>query len=105
VFDIVILPMALQNPSASSVLSLTPPLETPWSIQWLAESILFHICQALAEPLRRQLNPVPVSMYFLASTTLSVFGDCILDGSPSGEVYGWPLLQSLLHTLSLYSYS
>jgi hypothetical protein len=47
--------MGLQTPSPSSVHSLTPPLGSPCSVQWLAESIHFCICQALAEPLRRQL--------------------------------------------------
>jgi hypothetical protein len=55
VVDIVVLPMGLQTPSAPLVLSLTPPLGTPCSIQWLAVSIHLYICQALAEPLRRQL--------------------------------------------------
>ena len=32
---------------------------------------------------------------------VSVFGDCIWDGSPGGAVSGWSFLQSLLHTLSL----
>jgi hypothetical protein len=44
--------------------SLTPPLETPWSVQWLAVSIHLCICQALVEPLRRQLYQSPVSMCF-----------------------------------------
>ena len=47
-FDIVVPPMRLQTPSAPSVLSLTPPLGTPWSVQWLAASIHLCICQALA---------------------------------------------------------
>jgi hypothetical protein len=33
------LPMGFQSLSAPSVLSLTPPLGTPWSVQWLALSI------------------------------------------------------------------
>ena len=45
----------MQTPSAPSVLSLTPPLGTPYSVQWLAVSIFFWICQALSEPLRRHL--------------------------------------------------
>ena len=36
--DIVVLPMGLQTPSAPSVLSLTPPLGTPCSVQWLTAS-------------------------------------------------------------------
>jgi len=31
-----------------------------------------------------------------------MFVGCIWDGSPSGAVSGWPFLQSLLHSLSLY---
>jgi hypothetical protein len=53
--DVVVLPMGLQTPSAPSVLSLTPPLGTLCSVQWLAASISLYICQALEEPLRRQL--------------------------------------------------
>ena len=90
--DIVVLPMELQTPSAPSVLSLTPPLGTLCSVQWLAESIHFCICQALAEPLRRQLYQAPVSMHFLASTIVSGFSNCIWDESLGGTVSGWPFL-------------
>jgi hypothetical protein len=82
--------MRLQTPSPPSVLSLTPPLGTPCSVQWLAESIHFCICQALAEPLRRELYQTPVSKHFLAPTIVSGFGDCIWDGSPGGAVSCWP---------------
>jgi hypothetical protein len=92
----------LQTPSAPSVLSLTSPLGTPYSIQWLALSIHFRICQALAEPLRRKLYQAPVSKPLLASTIVSGFGNYIWNGSPGGALSGWPHLQSLLHTLSLY---
>ena len=98
----IVLHMCLQSPSAPSVLSLTPPLWTPCSVQWLAESIHLCICQALAEPLRRQLYQAPVSKLLLASTIVSASGDCIWDGSPGGAVFGWPFLQSLLHTLCPY---
>ena len=94
--------MGLQTPSAPWVLSLAPSLGTLCSVQWMAVSIHFCICQALAEPLRRQLYQAPVSKHLLASTIVSGFGDCIWDGSPGGAVSGWPFLQSLLHTLSLY---
>jgi hypothetical protein len=97
--DIVFLPMRLQTPSAPSVLSLTPPLGTPCSVQWLAESICLYICQALAESLRRKLYQAPVTMHFLVSIRVSWFGDCIWDGSSGGEVSGWLFLQSLLHTV------
>jgi hypothetical protein len=35
-------------------------------------------CQAVAEPLRRQLYKAPVGTHFLASTIVSAFGDCRL---------------------------
>jgi hypothetical protein len=101
-FIIVVPPMGLQTPSAPSVLSLDLPLGTLCSVQWLAESIHLCICQALIEPLRRQLYEAPVSKYLLASIIVSGFVDCIWDGSPGEEVSGWPFLQSLLHTLCLY---
>jgi hypothetical protein len=54
--DTVVPPFWLQPPSAApSVPSLTPPLGTPCSDQWLAASIHLCICQALTVPLRRQL--------------------------------------------------
>jgi hypothetical protein len=68
----------------------------------LAVSIDICIGQALAEPLRRQLYPVPDSKYFLASTIVSGFGIYIWDGFSGREVSGWHFLQSLLHSLSLY---
>jgi hypothetical protein len=100
--DIIVLPIGLQTPSVPSVLSLTPPLGTPCSVQWLAARIRLCICQALAEPPKRQLYQAPVSKYFLASAIVSVFGVCIWDGSPGRAVSGWPFLRSLLHTLSPY---
>jgi hypothetical protein len=54
--DIVVLSMGLQTPSPTSVLSLIPPMETLCSSQWLAVSTCLCTCQALAEPLRRQLD-------------------------------------------------
>jgi hypothetical protein len=62
------------------------------SVQWLAESICLCICQTLTEPFRRQVYQAPVSKHFLASTIMSVFGDCIWDGSPGGAVSGWLFL-------------
>ena len=100
--NIVVLPMGLQTPSTPSVLSLTPLLGTPRSFQWLAVNIHLCICEALAEPLRRQLYQAPFSMHFLASTIVSGFGNCIWDESPGGAVSGWPFLQTLLHILSPY---
>jgi hypothetical protein len=52
---IVVFRMRLQTPSHTSVLSLTPPLGTLCSLQWLAMSICLCICHALAESLKRQV--------------------------------------------------
>jgi hypothetical protein len=60
--------MGLQTPLAPLILSLTPPLGTLCSVQWLAESICLCICQALAEPLRKQLHQAPDNKHFLVST-------------------------------------
>jgi hypothetical protein len=89
-------------PSAPSVLPLTPPLGSPCSVRFLTVSI--HVCigQDLTEPLRRRLYQAPVSKHFLASTVASEFGVCMWDGSPGGAVSGWPSLQYLLQSLSLY---
>ena len=99
---IVVPTMGLQTYSAPWVLSLAPALGTVCSAQWMTVSIHLYICQALADPLRRQLYQAPVSKLLLASTTVSVFGVCIRDGSPGEPVSGRPLVQSLLHTLSPY---
>jgi hypothetical protein len=98
---IVVPPMGLQALSALWVLSLAPPLGTLCSVQWLAVSIHFCICQALAEPIRRQLYQVSVSKHSLTSTVVSGFGDFIWDELPGRIVSGWSFFQSLLHTLSL----
>jgi hypothetical protein len=67
-------------------------------------SIHICICQALAEPLRRQLYQVPVSKHFLASAIVSGFGDYIWDGSPSGALSGWKkaIFNVNNHTRSLF---
>jgi hypothetical protein len=88
--------------SASSILSLAPPLGTLCSVQWLTVSIHLCICQTLTEPLRRQLYQAPISKHFLASTIVSGFGICLWDGSPGGAVSRCPFLQSLLHSLPPY---
>jgi hypothetical protein len=86
--------MGLQTPSALSVLSLTPPLWSPCSVQRMAVSIHLWICQALAEPLRRQLYKAPDSKHFLASTTVSglrsncICSTCSTLASMGGEAIG-----------------
>ena len=57
--------MGLQTPLAPWVLFIAPSLGTLCSVQWMAVSIHFCICQALAEPLRRQLYQTPVSKFLL----------------------------------------
>jgi hypothetical protein len=96
--------MGLQTPSAPWVLSLAPPLQTLCSVQWMAVSIHFYICQALAEPLRRQLYKAPISKYLLASPIVSGFGNCIWDQSPGGAVSERSFLQ-FLFTLCLCIFS
>ena len=65
------------NSSSSLVLSQAPSLGTLCSVQWMAMSIHFYICQTLAEALRRELYQVPVSKHLLASTIVYGFGDCV----------------------------
>ena len=60
---IVVLSMGLQISSDPWILSLAPSLGTVCSVEWMAVSIYFCICQALAEPLRKQLNQAPVSKH------------------------------------------
>jgi len=72
--------LGLQTPSSPSILSLTLPMGTPFSVQWFAARIHLCICQALAEPLRRHLYQAPVNMHFLASAILSGFGSCMYMG-------------------------
>jgi hypothetical protein len=59
---IVVLPMGLQTSSTPSVPSLTPPLGTPRSVQWLAANIWLCVCKDLTGPLRRQ--PVRSVLHF-----------------------------------------
>jgi hypothetical protein len=75
--------MGLQILSTPWVLSQAPSLGTLCSVQWMAVSNHFCICQALAEPLRRQLYQAPVSKHLLASMIVSWFGDWI--PPPPGE--------------------
>jgi hypothetical protein len=94
-------PTGHQIPSAPWVLSLALSLGTMCYIQWMIVSSHFCICQALEEPLRRQLYQVPVCKLLLESAIVSGFGGCLWDRSPSGAVSGWSFLQSLFQTLSL----
>jgi hypothetical protein len=72
----------------------------PCSVQWMTVIIHFCICQALAEPLRRQLYQASVSKILLAFVIVSEFGGCLWDGSPCGAVSGW-LFFSLCSELCL----
>ena len=62
-------------PSTPSVLSLSPLLETLFSLQWLHVNIHLCICKALAGPLRRQPYEALFSMHILESTIVSGFGN------------------------------
>jgi hypothetical protein len=98
-------PMRLQTLSAPWVLSLAHSLGTLFSVQWVAVSIHFWVCQALAKPLRRQLYQNPVSKLLLASSIVSGFGVCIWDGSPGGTVSWWSFLQSLLINFLMFLFT
>jgi hypothetical protein len=75
-----------QTPSAPWVLSLAHSLGTLSSVQWIAVSIHLCICQALTQPLRRELFQASDSNLLLASAIVSGFGGCLWDGSPGGAV-------------------
>jgi hypothetical protein len=85
--DTVASPMWLKTSSAPSVPSPIPSSGTPCSVQW---------------PLRRQPYQALASKHFPVSTILNRFSDCVWDGFPGRAVSGWPFLQSLLPTSSLY---
>jgi hypothetical protein len=93
-------PMGLQTPSAPWGLSLALSLGTLCSVQWMAVSIHFCICQALAEPLRRQQYQALVSKHLLASPIVSGLGNCIWDGSPGGTVLSFSLCSTLCRSIS-----
>jgi hypothetical protein len=101
VFDIV-LPMGLQTSSAPSALPLTSPLESLCSVRWLVASILICSGQALAKLFMGKLYQTPASKCFLLSEIVSGFDIHRRGGSLGGTVSGWPLFQSLLHSLSLH---
>jgi len=89
----------------TSVLPLTLPLGTLFSIQWLAVGIHLCICQALAlaELLWRQLYQAPVSMHLLAYAIVTRFGDCMWVRSPiCGSLWmAFPSV-SALHFVSVF---
>ena len=86
------------NPFSSLSLVSSFSIRNPSSVQWLTSSIHLCICQALAEPLRREIYQAPLSKHFLASTLVSGFDVCIWDGFPGGSVSGWLFCHSLLHS-------
>ena len=88
-FHIVVPPMGLQIPHVPWVLYLSTSLGTLCSVQWMSVIIHFCVCQALAEPLRRQLYQAPGSKLLLVSTIVSGFPDCIWDGFPGGAISRW----------------
>ncbi|EDL11841.1 mCG147410 [Mus musculus] len=53
-------------------------------------SIHFCICQALAQPHKRELYQSPVNKIFLAYAVVAGFGDCIWDGSRVGQSLDGP---------------
>jgi hypothetical protein len=67
----------------------------------MAVSMHLCICEALAEPLRRELYQVPLSKNLLASTTVAGFGDFKWDGSPGESVSRWLFLQSLTPSMGV----
>jgi len=70
--DIVVLPMVLQIPSAPSVFSLTTPLGSPCSVQWLAATILICVSRFLGRA--SQETPISSScQQELLSNSNSVF--------------------------------
>jgi hypothetical protein len=80
---IVVPPMGLQTPSAPWVLFQAPSLETLCSIQWMAVSIHFCICQVLAEPLRRQmLSFIRVALVIVSVHSSKTLRHCYLQTEP-----------------------
>jgi hypothetical protein len=97
-----LLPMGLLSPSAPPNLPLLSPLESLDLVWWLAGCIYICISQALAQPLRGHPYQAPVSKHCLVSTIASGFDVYSWDGSLGKAVSGWPFLQYLLYSLSLY---
>ena len=75
IIPIVVPPIVLQRPLASWVFSLAPPLGALCSNPQLTVSLHFCICQALAQPHKKQVYQGPVNKILLAYAIVSVFGD------------------------------
>ena len=80
--------LLVANPFSSLSLVSSSSIVNPRSVQWVASSIHLCICQALAEPLRREIYQAPLSKHFLASTLVSGFDVCTWDGFPGVSVSG-----------------
>jgi hypothetical protein len=88
--------MGLQTPSAPWVLSLAPSLGILCSVQWMGASLQLCICEAIAEPLRRELYQTPVSKHLLASTTsLVIVNGMYSQGSQSLDGHSFSLYSTL----------
>jgi len=91
--------MWLQALSAPSIHSLTPPMGTPFSVQWLAASILllFLSCSDWAS---KQTAICCQYVHGISNIVWDRWYVCIWTGSPCGVSSEWPFLQSLLQILS-----
>jgi hypothetical protein len=76
--DIIVNPFSSFGPFSNS--STGDLIGDPVLSPIMDTSICLYICQALAEPLKRQLYQAPVSTHLLASTIVSGFVDCIWKG-------------------------
>ena len=85
----VVLPMGIQTPSA----------EEAEALLWAFNSIYVRLWQSVSGDSYTRFLP---TWTFLASTIVSVFGNCIWDESPGGALSGCHFLLSLSYTLSLY---
>jgi hypothetical protein len=73
---IVVPPMGLQSPSAPGVLSLAPSLGTLCSVQWMAVSLHFCICQALVKPRETAISG-SCQQALVGICLVSGFGGCL----------------------------
>jgi hypothetical protein len=79
---IVVPPVGLETPSAPSDLSLTPPLETPCLVQWLAGRILLSVFVSLWQNL-----PEDSYICLLSATLLGIKNTFIETGDEERD--GW----------------